>query len=174
MKMLFPLYLILLSICAACNSDNNSDAKKTILVCDSTYYSKAIDSLIYAFKPSTLDLGESLTPDIKTFIENSDSSCLVENPKYELFIVSILIKLAILHQQEAKQGFDLNYMGSKHANFFIEGFRKLSNDKHSLEFFNSLSVIGYAEENQKLKSHPYIKDLLTQYEVVFSKRKYHH
>ncbi len=167
--MRFLFFLIIVFFISGCNSNNqdknsspaNVSASK-LKVCNNDY-----DSLLlkYAndFKASTIDLDESLSPQLDSFLLYADTNCLRKQKEYKTFISIILAKLCLHHLQCCNQGYDLLSMETQGAKVIVVDFRNMSGyqNKH-LDMLNSEFIIDFIESDKKLKENAGIKSILTK------------
>jgi hypothetical protein len=154
-------------VCSANNVKTNNYDTQNTLQCDSVYYSARMREIASNFQPFHLNFNMSIPTDMKEFLSYSKNSCITNNKEYDFFMSAILLKMAIYHAEEAKVSFDLNGMKDTYTILFIEGLRnRINNPILTEEAFSSYAISTFVRNNQQLKSDPYIKNLLTKFDIL--------
>jgi hypothetical protein len=162
--------LFLFNIISICGCNSNQDNKANVkqmnsnesanIVCDQNY-----DSILlkYAneFNPKTVDLNNSLSSDLKSFLLSVDTNCLRKQTEYKYFIAFILEKLALHHLKCCNQYYDLYQMKEGAATVIIDEFDNLAGYKEQrLEMLNSGLITDYIESDTMLSANPAIRKVM--------------
>lgn len=163
------IYVIFNIICiCGCNSaiDNKAILKDSNvteaenIVCDQNYDSLLV-IYVNEFTPTAIDLSNSLSSGIKSFLFSVDTNCLRKQAEYKYFIAMIFGKLALHHLKCCNQFYDLNQMKDSSAVLLINEFKRIAGYKdQQLEILNSGLITNYMQTDKDLFENPMIVNLI--------------
>ena len=125
------------------------------------------DSLLseYAenFKASTVNLDESISAELRNFINTIDTNCLRQQKQYKFFIAAIPAKLYVYHIEYGEVGYDLLGMKTGAAKIIIKEFQILAGYNKRLEFLNSGNIVSYVKHDPDLRENKTLQKLIKKF-----------
>lgn len=133
------------------------------------------DSLLktYAdqFSATSIDLSQSLSPVLDSFLLSADASCLRKSPEYQRFIGIVLMKLALHHLKCCNQNYDLYQMEKGGATVIIGEFNRMAAFGQRPEMLNSGHIKSYVSDKPFLARDSTIRQLILAMDAEESRIK---
>lgn len=151
------IYLLTIILFACNNFNQNKEASLKYPIKNiheektcSIDYNSQLDTYSKTFEPKSIDLNQSISKPLDSFLLHVDTNCLRQQKQYQNFITTILAKLYYHHLKCCNQGYDLQSMAKGGAKIIIDDFERIAGYRERrLEMLNSGTVVDYIEQ------HPY-------------------
>jgi len=151
----------------------DTNGNKQIPICNNC--DSALSKFSNNFVPKDLELSNSISPELDSFLRHADTNCLRKQNLYKPFLATIFAKLAVYHLKCCHQGYDLFQMKGTSANILVHEFENVSDyHRNKLEMLNSGVVFDFIQEDSSLESNKMLKELHKGYlkeekrEIIFS------
>jgi hypothetical protein len=139
-----------------------NDAVYHFIACNN--YDSALLKFSKDFVAMDIELYNSISPLLDSFLKHIDTNCLRKQNLYKFFISTILAKLAVHHLKCCNNGYDLYQMEGASANIIIHEFENLSGyRRNELEMLNSGSIFDFIKKDSSLGNNKLLKSLDIQY-----------
>jgi hypothetical protein len=172
------LVILVISTLKFSCSDNKKSAEKPIspglrtsiqtdtVICNEQN-SDSLADFVKTFKASSIDLSNSISRELASFLQRVDSNCLRRDTMYRVFITGILAKLYLYHLDCCSQAYDLQSMESPPAKVIVNEYRRLLGylPGQGIEFLNSGKVEDYILNDSILSKNSILKPILKQIEI---------
>lgn len=170
----FMLLLIFLTVFSNCKQVERQKEDKSPAEVREIAYQTAVrdscdsyDSLLLAyaenFKALAVNLEESISAELRNFINTVDTNCLRQQKQYKFFIATVLAKLYVYHIEYGEVGYDLLGMKTGAAKIIIEEFQVLAGYNKRLEFLNSGNIVTYIKQDPELQTNKTIRKIIKQF-----------
>jgi len=115
------------------------------------------------FKASTVNIEESLSAELRNFINKIDTNCLRQQKQYKFFIAAIPAKLYVYHIEYGEVGYDLLGMKTGAAKTIINEFQILAGYNKKLEFLNAGNIVAFVKHDPDLRENKTLHKLIKKF-----------
>jgi hypothetical protein len=126
-------------------------------------YDSLLSEYAETFKALTVNLEESISAELRNFINTVDTNCLRKQKQYKYFVATILAKLYAYHIEYGEVGYDLLAMKTGAAKIIIKEFQILAGYNKRLEFLNSGNIVSFIKQDPELRTNKTLQKLISQF-----------
>ncbi len=117
-----------------------------------------------SFEAKAVCLDESISAELRNFINKIDTNCLRKQTEYKFFIAAILAKLYVYHIDCCEVGSDLLGMKKGAASIIISEFQILAGyNVRGLEFLESGNIVSYIKHDPELRENKILEKLIKKF-----------
>lgn len=126
-------------------------------------YDSLLSEYAETFKALTVNLEESISAELRNFINTVDTNCLRKQKQCKYFVATILAKLYAYHIEYGEVGYDLLAMKTGAAKIIIKEFQILAGYNKRLEFLNSGNIVSFIKQDPELRTNKALQKLISQF-----------
>jgi hypothetical protein len=116
------------------------------------------------FKAVAVCLDESISPELRNFLNKIDTNCLRKQNQYKFFISLIIAKLHSYHVDCCELGSNLLCMKNGAARLLINEYQTIAGYTNVREFLNSATIVSFIKHDSSLNINTILRKQIEKFD----------